>query len=110
MIKPDSFDHQRDSDAVETLRKELGELPLPRGASLAAGFDERVLARIRQADSPESLPLVMGRQFRRLAPPAVAAAVLLIALTLGAERTDATASEVTLSSWYPLSSDPTVLP
>lgn len=91
-------------------RDALATLAPPPTASLAAGFDARVLARLRNAESTESLALVMGRQFRRLAPAALAAAVLLIVLTLSAGTTAAATPEVSLSSWYPLSADPTALP
>lgn len=90
----------------DAMREALHELAPP---AFAPGFDARVLARLQAERQRAVTELAITRQFWRVAIPAAAAAVLMIAIA-ARHDSDVVADSVSLATWYSLSADPTVQP
>ncbi len=85
-------------------RRALEALPAP---VLAPGFDRRVVAALRTGSPAEALSTPMSRQFWRLAPAALVAAVILLLLVERGVGRNTPSTQDDLAAWYPLSTDPT---
>ncbi len=70
------------------------------------GLDQRVLAALRNRRGVQVVP----QQFWRLALPALVTASMLVTLAIRDTSRVAPTATMTLASWYPISTDPTLQP
>ena len=99
-------DYRVTFEQLRLLQRDLSRLPAPLPTP---ALSDRILAAVRAERRPEIVMMTaMGHQFWRIATPALAAAMILIALALRGESASTTTAEsATLNSWYHLSADPT---
>lgn len=66
------------------------------------------MAELRARNRAEATVADMGRYFWRLALPGLATAAVLVMLATRTDVGTAASQQLTLATWYPISTDPTV--